>query len=107
MDKGRVQDRYRDRGYQLIVTVHVIFNRRVFVDGRLAAETSKDCAEYFVAAYKLLFPQSLVEAMTPLQSERRDKKRQDDSETDEVEQGIDRANDAMFPEAEQAEVVDE
>jgi hypothetical protein len=51
----------------MTLETHLTFNRTILVDGRLAAETTKDDAPTFEAAYRTLFPNSKIETYTAFQ----------------------------------------
>ena len=47
--------------------VHLTFNRTILVDGKLAAECTKDSAPLFEEAYRSLFPTAKIEILTAFQ----------------------------------------
>lgn len=54
-------------------TPHINLSLSIFVDGKLAAEVTKEDAPLFQEAYHKLFPEAKIETFTVLQVARRKK----------------------------------
>ena len=65
---------------------HLTFNRLIYVDGKLAAEVVKADTDYFLAAYKALFPDANITILSPLQALRARAKATDEAESDLIAQ---------------------
>jgi hypothetical protein len=58
--------------------IHINFNRLIFLDGRLACETTKESAPFFESAYHSMFPHATIQTFTPLQAAKAKKKREEE-----------------------------